>query len=226
MCSRYQLSVPKKDLRDGFTIREWLGYDELPDHLNYEFFPSTAKKGRNVPIIFDGGNHRALDWLGWGFTSSFPKGNSMIFNTRSETILHRRIWQPHLNHRCILPLTGAIEWQHQFNKTTGEITKRPHVIQLVHGGLGAIAGIYDPEQRCCSMLTCRANPWWQKIHNADPDNPRMICFLQNEGEIRSWLNSNQNLLHIMPLLRPAPTDWFECQPPGSRPSGQLNLFSI
>jgi len=34
----------------------------------------------------DGLTIRTLDWLGWGF----PKGNSMVFNTHSETILHRR----------------------------------------------------------------------------------------------------------------------------------------
>lgn len=38
----------------------------------------------------DGLTIRTLDWLGWGFTSPLPKGNSMVFNTRSETILHRR----------------------------------------------------------------------------------------------------------------------------------------
>ncbi|MBH06376.1 MAG: hypothetical protein CMJ20_08655 [Phycisphaeraceae bacterium] len=126
----------------------------------------------------------------------------------------------------MFPLTGAIEWQHQFNRTTGKITKMPQVIQLVHGGLGAIAEIYDPEQHRCSMLTCKANLWWQKTHNAAPDNPRMVCFLKNEGEIRSWLNPNQHIQHIQPLLRPTPTNWFKCQPLSSRLSRQLNLFSI
>ena len=54
------------------------------------------------------------------------------------------------------------------------------------------------------MMTCRANSTWAAIHNANPDDPRMVCFLLDQNEINAWLDPEQPYTEVHHLLRPVP----------------------
>jgi hypothetical protein len=54
------------------------------------------------------------------------------------------------------------------------------------------------------MMTCRANQFWSQIHNAKPDDPRMVCFLLDSQSIADWLDADQSYEAVNRLLRPLP----------------------
>jgi len=52
------------------------------------------------------------------------------------------------------------------------------------------------------MLTCRANKLWSTIHNAKPDDPRMVCFLPDKQAIAAWLDPGRSYESLKELLSP------------------------
>ena len=166
----------------------------------------------------------------WGFPPL--KGKSPITNTRCEKAASSPYWQPHLSRRCVFPMTAAIEWQHQVNPQTGELRKVPHVIRFRDDRLAAVAGIYSTGATlpgagagtaCCSMMTCRANRLWSSIHNAQPADPRMVCFLPNPQMIDAWLDPKPPYAMVRDLLQPLPddADLLIAQPSTPTPGGTV-----
>jgi len=106
------------------------------------------------------------------------------------------------------PLTAAVEWQHRSEPALfgqpGPVQHVPYRIHYADHRLCAIAGIWSDRQGdarpCCSMLTCRANKPWAQIHNAKPDDPRMICFLTTPQAIRDWLDPANTFDRLRQLL--------------------------
>lgn len=207
MCNRYRLKAKPDELIELFDLN-------LPDHaIDSEYFP-----GKPVPVVVQHDDGRTLAEMTWGFPPF--KGKRPINNTRSETAAGSRYWKRHLARRCVFPLTEAIEWQHQVNTDTGELRKVPHAIRFRDGRIGAVAGIYThgEEARCCSMMTCRANQLWSTVHNAKPDDPRMVCFLLDHEAIESWLDPSRPFDEVEHLLQPIPDelDLLAAQPLGRR----------
>lgn len=146
-----------------------------------------------------------MEHMTWGFPPF--KGKRPINNTRSEGAADSHFWSRHLNRRCVFALSEAVEWQQRVNKRTGELKKVPHVIRFRDRRIGAVAGIYDDkDDPCCSMMTCRANKAWATIHNADPDDPRMVCFLLDSEAIAAWLDADKPFEAVEHLLTSVPDE--------------------
>ncbi|MCC6683410.1 MAG: SOS response-associated peptidase family protein [Phycisphaeraceae bacterium] len=211
MCNRYRLKAKPDQLIDMFDLIR-----EVADlALAAEYFP-----GKAVPVVRQVGPARRLERMVWGFPPF--KGTRPINNTRAEDAASSRFWAKHLNHRCVFPLSEAIEWQHRVNRKTGELKKVPHVLRFRDGRIAAVAGIYQVGQdaACCSMLTCRANRLWATIHNAKPDDPRMVCFLLDRDAWGAWLDPTQPFEAARGLLKPVPDelDLLMAEPLGSPPA--------
>lgn len=197
MCNRYRLKATPDELIDVFE-----GIENPPSQpIDAEYFP-----GRMVPVVHRVNGTLRLTEMTWGFPPF--KGKRVINNTRSEKAATSPFWKRHLDHRCAFAISSAIEWQHQVNPTTGELRKVPHAIRFRDDRIGVIAGIcsWQQSEPCCSMLTCHANATWGAIHNADPDDPRMTCFLPDHDAISAWLAPDQPFKAIAHLLRPLPDD--------------------
>ena len=214
MCNRYRLRATPDAVMAFFN----LSHDARLPVITAEYFP-----GRPVPVVCQPGGVRQLQEMTWGFPPL--KGKTPINNTRCESAAASPYWKPHLGQRCVFPLTAAIEWQHQINPQTGELRKVPHLIRFRDDRLAAVAGIYGTGSgsACCSMMTCRANRFWSTIHNAKPDDPRMVCFLLQPEAIDAWLDPNPPYETVRDLLRSVPdeADLLSAQPNSGPPQGAI-----
>lgn len=203
MCNRYRLKSKPDELVDLFT----LAAVRTPPELDGEFFP-----GKPVPVIRLHEDGRYLEQMTWGFPPF--KGKRVINNTRSEKAGTSRYWRRHLDRRCVFPLSEAVEWKHMVDTSTGELLKVPHGIRFRDDRVAAVAGIYmtDDEGNRCSMMTCRANEYWATIHNAKPDDPRMVCFLLNDQDIEQWLDPANSYDDVHGLLKPIASDSLIAEP--------------
>ncbi|MCE9590079.1 MAG: SOS response-associated peptidase [Planctomycetes bacterium] len=197
MCNRYRLNASPDELIDLFDLPR--GITLRP--IAAEFYP-----GKPVPVVSQRDGVRSLGEMTWGFPPF--KGKRPVNNTRSEQAASSSYWSRHLMHRCAFPLSEAVEWQHRVDTKTGEVRKVPHTIGFRDGRVAAVAGIYHASagEACCSMMTCRANRLWSSIHNADPDDPRMICFLPDAHAINDWLDPERPYTSVQQCLAPLPDD--------------------
>jgi len=195
MCNRYHLDATADELIEMF---------ELVRDVGISTFVGAFYPGKRVPVVRQHKGVRRIEQMTWGFPPF--KGKRPINNTRSEQASGSPFWRPHLGQRCVFPISQAIEWQHQVDTRTGELLKVPHSIRFRDGRLAAVAGIYgaDGQDSYCSMMTCRANRFWSQIHNAKPDDPRMVCFLLDSQAIADWLDVDQSYEAVKCLLRPLP----------------------
>lgn len=194
MCNRYRLKAKPDELIELFDRL----YDQPSQAIDAEYFP-----GKRVPVVHHDRDGVRLAEMTWGFPPF--KGKRVINNTRSENA-GSPFWKRHLGRRCVFPLSAAIEWQYRVNRETGELRKVPHAIRFRDDRIGLVAGIYRPADECCSMMTCRANQTWAAIHNADPDDPRMVCFLLDAEAVTAWLAPDRPYESVAHLLRPIPDD--------------------
>lgn len=198
MCNRYRTETTAEEIAKVFQLS--LGF--IAADFNGEYYP-----GRLAPVIVQPkGAERRLESMTWGFPNF--KGPKPLNNTRSEGAPTSRFWKSHLNNRCVFPLSSAVEWKHVVDTATGEVRKVPHSIAFKDGRLGAIAGIFKRSEDAAqsSMMTCSANTYWSSIHNADPSDPRMICFLLDHASINAWLDPSRSHESVWDLLRATPDD--------------------
>lgn len=220
MCNRYRLKAKPDELIDLFDLPR----DLAVGPITAEYYP-----GKPVPVVLHASSgSRRLESMTWGFPG-FGKSAKSINNTRSEGASASRFWSRHLHQRCAFPLSAAVEWQHRVDTSTGEVRKVPHTIAFRDERLGVVAGIYSTTDKgsCCSMMTCGANRTWAAIHNAKPDDPRMVCFLLDKPALAAWLDPSRSFDSVRDLLRPVPdeSDLLIASPIGPPPdAGVKTLF--
>lgn len=104
--------------------------------------------------------------------------------------------------RCLIPCSGFIEWRH-FNK--GKV-KIPHYLTIKGQEIFSIAGLYskwthpdtEDEYHSYTVLTTRANPLMEIIHNSKKRQPVLI---PREFE-KDWLNPNLTKEDVLALCEP------------------------
>ena len=113
--------------------------------------------------------------------------------------------------RCLIPCSGFIEWRH-FG-TGKNLVKIPHYIKIKGQEVFSIAGLYskwkdkttEKEYRTYTVLTTRANPVLEIIHNSKKRQP---VLLPREFE-KDWLNPNLSQEDVLALCEPSPGDKIE-----------------
>ena len=199
MC--FSVSVGKK----VDYLRERFGAS-FPEQENFQsLYHASAFTIPSIPVICndDPGEIRLYKW---GLVPHWVKdekyaGNIRFktFNARAETLYEKPSFRdPIQEKRCIVIVDGFYEWRHLHGN------KYPYHIRLHGAGAFALAGIWDrwvhggTELNTFSIITTRANPLLEKIHNS---KKRMPVILKREDE-KTWLGGDLERASVESFLVP------------------------
>jgi putative SOS response-associated peptidase YedK len=174
------------------------------------FSPIYSASGFTSPEIpaITNKNPESIVSLRWGLIPFWVKDieaankiRQQTLNARAETIFEKPAFR-HLimSKRCLVLVDGFFEWRHENKKAY------PYYIHLAHHVPFALAGIWDtwknPETgertRTCAIITTKANPLLEKIHNL---KKRMPVILPQEKE-KLWLKAGLEKEVLQDLLVP------------------------
>lgn len=159
-----------------------------------------------IPVIAQEDPSR-VKLMQWGLIPAWSRNQEEAerirkgtYNARSETLHEKPSFRgPLAKGRCLIIAGGFFEWQLVNER------KIPWYITLKSGAPFVFAGLYDAWRdplhgdivRSCSIITTRANPLMEKIHNT---KKRMPVILRGEKE-KEWILSEPSLLQRNHLLQ-------------------------
>ena len=159
-----------------------------------------------------------MRFLTWGLIPSWIKDmgkaddiRTKTYNARSETIFEKPSFRESAKEkRCLVLVDGCYEWRYVGGKNF------PHYIRMVDKEPFAIAGLWNgwnnPETGkgldTFSVITTKANPLLEKIHNK---KKRMPAILRPQDE-RKWLDPNLEKEDALALLEPIEDTHMEAYP--------------
>jgi len=155
---------------------------------------------------------KVLKMMNWGFIPWWMKTMADGLRIRTQTlncISEEMFDKPSFRdaakegQRCLIPCNGFFEWRWMDAKGK---TKIPYYLTLKDQPLFSIAGLYSNwrdkssghEYHTYTVLTTKANPYMEKIHNS---KKRMPVIMPREFE-RDWLNPNLTKEDILALCQP------------------------
>lgn len=164
-----------------------------------------------TPII-TAQNPKELLMFNWGlipwWVKSLPDGLKLriqTLNCISEEMYDKPSFRDSAKDgkRCLIPCSGFFEWRWMDEK--GKM-KVPYYISEPKQKVFSIAGLYsrykdktnDQEYLTYTVLTTRANPLMEKIHN---NKKRMPVILPRQYE-KDWLNPNLTKDDVLALCKP------------------------
>ncbi|UCG70270.1 MAG: SOS response-associated peptidase [Thermoplasmata archaeon] len=160
-----------------------------------------------VPVITNE-KEKSIQMMKWGLIPFWVKDEekalqirTKTFNARAETLFEKPSFRQSIkNKRCLVIADGFFEWREVGGKNY------PYYIRMADKSPFAMAGIWDTWRNkeedekinTFSVITTRANPLLEKIHNK---KKRMPALLRSEDEKR-WLSPNLSREDINTLLDP------------------------
>jgi len=177
------------------------------------FYYQSGFEHKNLFIITQDSPNE-INPANWGFVPEFGKTNIPDFykqyntlNAKSETVFTSNTFRESIiTKRCLIIADGFFE-PHHFNEVS-----YPHFCHLKSDELFAFAGIYseiDNDVFSCSILTTKANDFFEQIHNK---KKRMPIVLDKQFE-KEWLRNDLEHLQIKELIKVGFTsDEFEAYP--------------
>jgi putative SOS response-associated peptidase YedK len=120
----------------------------------------------------------------WGLRPDWAE--RPIINAKSEDAASKRTFQPMLNQRCIVPVTGYYEWRVENGRKIKTLIATDDILPF--------AGFVTEE--ACVILTCAPSPALAHIHH------RMPAILDDEAQ-SAWLNPEADFRDVRPLLSPS-----------------------
>ncbi len=208
MCGRFQLSVKGKHISERFNVEV---FDEMYKPC-YNCAPS-----QDLPVITNA-ERTKLNFYRWGlipFWAKDPRIGFKLINARAESLAEKPAFrQAFKERRCLIPANGFYEWTKDANKT-------PYRIFLKNEELFAMAGIYETWKdaegrtiRSFSIITTKANPLVEKIHD------RMPVILPPEHE-EAWLKEEDESV-LKKLLVPFEPAKMEAYPVSKKVNSPKN----
>lgn len=208
MCFTIEVHTTRKAIEKRFKVDTSALYDF---EFNYFYRAFTNPM---IPLVQAREPDKAV-LMQWGLIPHWSRDirhaeqiRKGTYNARAET-LHERssFMRPLERGRCLILAHGFYEWQH-----TPE-ARIPWYIRLKDDGLLGFAGLCDswkdPDSgrimETCSIVTTRANPLMEKIHNT---KKRMPVILTRETEAR-WLDQKTPTEEAGQLLLPFDQDGLE-----------------
>jgi putative SOS response-associated peptidase YedK len=186
MCGRAYNTYTDEELHLRYQDRKPVHWPAI--QANYNFSPT-----QEIPILRELSlGERGFAFAKWGLIPSWApefKTQFSTINAQSERVFESRLYKtPVLKRRCIVPLSGFIEWKAEGEKKT----KTPYKIWLKNEPIMSVAGIWETwhlgkedEKHSFSILTTDANAFMKSIHH------RMPVILEKEDE-EAWLDHSQN----------------------------------
>tara|TARA_B100000508_G_scaffold141079_1_gene146074 strand:+ start:46478 stop:47107 length:630 start_codon:yes stop_codon:yes gene_type:complete len=175
MCYNVQQKATLKELTERFNAQF-----ELPKLYQ----PSNEISGfvhPQLPVLTDK-NPQQFEMLHWGLIPHWAKDEGIRKNTlnaKLETIDEKPSFRDVQQNKCILPVTGFYEWKWLDGKGK---RKDKYLIQINSEPIFGLAGLYsnwnDPgsgeERSTFTLLTTKANPVMENIHNTKKRMPLMM----------------------------------------------------
>ncbi|UVV66733.1 SOS response-associated peptidase [Brucella anthropi] len=194
MCGRFTQTYTWAEIYAMYNLTATTPRNIQP---RYNIAPTTQ-----VGVITQEGEHLAYSEMRWwlipsSWKQSLSEFRYTTFNAKAEELEQKRTFVgPLKRSRCLIPATGFFEW------SGPKEARLPWFISAKDGRPLTFAGLYDrwkdretgEEVTSCTIITCDANPFMQKIHT------RMPVILQ-ESNWRAWLAEPR-----VDLLKPANDD--------------------
>lgn len=201
MCFTIEIHLTRKAIEERFKVDTSALYD-----FDFNYF-YRAFSNPFIPVVAQEDSSR-VQLMQWGLIPAWSRDRAEAerirkgtYNARSETLHEKPSFKEPLSRgRCLIIAGGFFEWQ------LGEKTKIPWYISLKSGEPFLFAGLYDRWRdpltgeilNSCSIITTRANPLMEKIHNT---RKRMPVILNREIETE-WITGEPSLLNRKQLLVP------------------------
>lgn len=164
MCGRYLFDLKTTELLKYYQQLQQLGKIG-------EVAPSE-----NVVTLAPGKDGKIrLGLTRWGFTTT--KNKSRIINARSETVTEKPLFaESFYQRRCVFPMTGFFEWDHDKNKILFTPTDEKEIY---------VGGFYRQhnDELESVIMTTSPNETVAKIHD------RMPLIIEKKA-IRTWLTDD------------------------------------
>jgi putative SOS response-associated peptidase YedK len=164
---------------------------------------------QQVAAVLEDEGGRRLEMLRWGLVPSWAVDSdigSRMINARSETAPEKPSFRRAFRgRRCLIPADGFYEWKRE------EGGKQPYYFRMQDGRPFAFAGLWeswdkgDGTLRTCTILTTRANPVLEGIHD------RMPVILPRDA-YNAWLDPDADREELGELMIPYPHDDLEAYP--------------
>lgn len=204
-----------------FTVSfEGKAINAVKEHLNE--YPKLQMRGEfnQVYYLVSGFSHpklpvfknESIEISEWGLIPSFAANEekaeelaNMTLNARSDTIHQKPSFKKSITtNRCILPLDGFFEWQHN-----GKI-KQPYYIYPTDDTVFYLGCIYNTwvnkktgEIRdTFSIITTDANPLMATIHNTKKRMPLILP----KSSIEAWVDPTTDITLVNQMMKPYSTE--------------------
>ncbi|RAK00451.1 putative SOS response-associated peptidase YedK [Larkinella arboricola] len=170
---------------------------------NEDYNPSEKISGFAHPLlpVISQENPGEIQLFKWGLIPSWAKEDkadelaNMTLNAREESIFEKPSFKDSIgSRRCLLLVDGFYEWRHEKKE------KIPYFITMADGKPFALGCIYSvwKGQPTFSIVTTRANPLMEYIHNTKKRMPLML----SHQEERRWINPELSKTEIQELMQP------------------------
>lgn len=212
-----------KTTRDAIEKRFNADASELSDFDFRYFYKAFEFPLLPVITVQEPGKIRLMHW---GLIPSWTRDSEQAMHIRTGTCnargesLHAKpsFRNAAARQRCLVLVTGFFEWQH----TAGQ--KIPWFIRQKQQELFALGGIFDqwhnPEtdrqMNTFSIVTTRANPLMEKIHNT---KKRMPVILEQKNE-PAWISEHLEAEMEAQLLSPFNANEMHAHTVGKKISGK------
>ena len=200
-----------------FTVSfEGKAINAVKEHL--KTFPELKMRGelKQVHYLVSGFSHpklpvfkyESIEISEWGLIPSFASNENkaeelakMTLNARSDTIHQKPSFKNSIiSNRCILPLDGFYEWQHNGK------TKQPYYIYPTDETvfyLGCIFNSWVNRQTgelrdTFSIITTDANPLMATIHNSKKRMPLILP----KSSIEAWTDPKTEMALVNQMMHP------------------------
>lgn len=189
MCYFVEINLTRKALEDRFNVP----MSEDPRYMRANFL--SAFNQPFLPVIFSD----SPDYIGmscWGLIPSWTKNRkdadkirNSTYNARSETVWEKPSFRASVTYRrCLILAHGFFEYQSRAK------LKVPYYIKVKDNSPFAFAGLYSEWTdkatgevfTTCSILTKKANPFMEEIHNTKKRMPVIL----NKADEMFWLNTS------------------------------------
>jgi len=201
MCFTIEIHLTRRSIEERFRVDTSALYD-----FDFNYF-YRAFSNPYIPVIAQEDSSR-IQLMQWGLVPSWSRDRQEAekirkgtYNARSESLLEKPSFREPLNSgRCLVIAGGFFEWQ------LVDGVKVPWYIRLKSETPFAFAGLFDTWRdplegevlKSCTIITTRANPLMEKIHNT---KKRMPVILNMEKETE-WILGEPSLLKRKQLLVP------------------------
>lgn len=191
MCFTININTTRNAIEERFKVNT----SALSD-FQYHFF-YRAFNNPSIPVVTQEQPDR-VQLLHWGLIPHWVRNyeNALkirtgTYNARIESVEEKPAFKHALsNGRCWIIAKGFYEWQHLGKD------KIPWYISTANNDLFAFAGLYESwtnpnngeELKTFSIITTKANPLMEKIHNT---KKRMPLILNEKNELK-WLDHSMS----------------------------------